>query len=53
MSGSCVRDGSVRGLEMLDEVEEMELLFEHYGVSWGSRQKTSEERSAWGLDKHA
>lgn len=38
---------------MLDEVEEMELLFEHYGVSWGSRQKAGEERPAWGLDKLA
>lgn len=36
---------------MLDEVEEMELLFDHYGVSWGFRPKTGDatDASTWGL----
>lgn len=36
---------------MLDEVEEMELLFGHYGISWGCRDPGIEdgETSPWGL----
>lgn len=34
----------IAGLEMLDEVEELELVLEHYGVTWGLLG----EESAWG-----
>ncbi|CED83439.1 Carboxymethyl transferase [Phaffia rhodozyma] len=40
-------------LECLDEVEEMELLFKHYGISWGWRVSSEEagmsEGTNWGL----
>jgi hypothetical protein len=42
----------VRKLELLDEIEEMELLFEHYAVSWGWRSKdgvNALEQQPWGL----
>lgn len=35
----------VSRLEMLDEVEELELVLEHYAVSWGMRGKWGD----WGL----
>lgn len=42
-------------LEMLDEIEEMELLFTHYFISWGWRASRSQVDSGgipeqvWGL----
>ena len=42
-------------LEMLDEIEEMELLFAHYFISWGWRASRSQVGSGgipeqvWGL----
>ena len=39
--------------EMLDEVEELELVFDHYAISWGLRfpdeSSARESGDAWGL----
>lgn len=34
-------------LEMLDEIEELELVLEHYGITWGLKTFGSIKRPDW------
>ncbi|KAF9222491.1 hypothetical protein BS17DRAFT_192705 [Gyrodon lividus] len=43
-------DYSISSLEMLDEVEELNLVLEHYAITWGAKTFMPSEtsRSSWG-----
>jgi [phosphatase 2A protein]-leucine-carboxy methyltransferase len=42
---------SIAKLELLDEIEELELVLDHYVISWGVKQSadTGEGLATWGL----
>lgn len=44
----------ISSLEMLDEVEELDLVLEHYAITWGlwaPDTETAAQWSGWGLKK--
>ncbi|GLB37712.1 putative leucine carboxyl methyltransferase [Lyophyllum shimeji] len=48
---SCISQeelGRLSTLEMLDEVEELDLVLEHYAVTWGLLLPANDEHAAWG-----
>lgn len=34
-------------LEMLDEIEELELVLQHYAITWGVKANDAEAQAAW------
>lgn len=39
--------GRISHLELLDEIEELDLLLEHYAVTWGVKLSDADAQTSW------